>query len=181
MGIGQCNTVIQSLTGEGNQTSEEIGNRCLGEAYFLRAHYYYILVRLFGGVPLILEPHEADDNTDSERATLDACYDRIIKDCGQAVSLLPEKRSYTGSDYNRASRDAALCMLADILLTYHPEQNYAEVVNICGQIEDMGYDLSIVSRGLGHESLKTTQIYLSTIDTSAVANANRRMIGRIIR
>ena len=33
VGIGQCNTVIQSLTGEGNQTSEEIGNRCLGEAY----------------------------------------------------------------------------------------------------------------------------------------------------
>ena len=48
-------------------------------------------------------------------------------------------------------------------------------------MRDMGYDLSIVSRGLGHESLKTTQIYLSTIDTSAVANANRRMIGRIIR
>ena len=142
VGIGQCNTVIQSLTGEGNRTSEEIGNRCLGEAYFLRAHYYYILVRLFGGVPLILEPHEADDNTDSERATLDACYDRIIKDCRQAVSLLPEKKSYTGSDYNRASRDAALCMLADILLTYHPEQNYAEVVNICEQIEEMGYDLS---------------------------------------
>ena len=58
------------------------------------------------------------------------------------MSLLPEKKSYTGSDYNRASRDAALCMLADILLTYHPEQNYAEVVNICEQIEDMGYDLS---------------------------------------
>ena len=98
VGIGQCNTVIKSLTGEGNRTSEEIGTRCLGEAYFLRAHYYYILVRLFGGVPLILEPHEADDDTDSERATLDACYERIIKDCQEAVKLLPEKRSYSGSD-----------------------------------------------------------------------------------
>ena len=47
-------------------------------------------------------------------------------------------------------------------------------------MRDMGYDLSIVSRGLGHESLKTTQIYLSSIDTAAVAMANRSMIGRIV-
>ena len=142
VGIGQCNTVIKSLTGEGNQTSPEIGSRCLGEAYFLRAHYYYLLVRLFGGVPLILEPHEADDDTDSERATADACYERIIKDCQEAINLLPEKRSYSGSDYNRASREAALCMLADIYLTYHPEQHYGEVVSLCDQITAMGYDLS---------------------------------------
>lgn len=34
-----------------------------GEAYFLRAHYYYILVRLFGGVPLRLEPYNAGEST----------------------------------------------------------------------------------------------------------------------
>ncbi len=142
VGIGQCNTVIKSLTGDGNRTSEAIRTRSLGEAYFLRAHYYYILVRLFGGVPLILEPHEADDDTDSERASLDACYEQIVKDCREAVNLLPEKRSYSGSDYNRASRDAALCMLADVLLTWNPEQHYAEVASLCDQVEALGYDLS---------------------------------------
>lgn len=34
---------------------------------------------------------------------------------------------------------------------------------------------------LGHESLKTTRIYLSSIDTEGVVKANRRMIGRILR
>lgn len=142
VGIGQCNTVIQSLTGEGDQTSEAIRQRCLGEAYFLRAHYYYILVRLFGGVPLILEPHEADDDTDSERASLDRCYAQIIDDCNEAIRLLPVKKSYSGSDYNRASRDAALCMLADIYLTYQPESHYSEVVSLCDQIAGLGYDLT---------------------------------------
>lgn len=48
-------------------------------------------------------------------------------------------------------------------------------------MRDMGVSLSIVSKGLGHESLKTTQVYLSSIDTEGVVKANRKMIGRIFR
>lgn len=61
------------------------------------------------------------------------------------------------------------------LTTYVARHSWASAMR------DMGNDLSIVSRGLGHESLKTTQIYLSTIDTMAVAKANRKMLGRIFR
>lgn len=48
-------------------------------------------------------------------------------------------------------------------------------------MRDMGVSLSVVSKGLGHESLKTTQIYLSSIDTESLLKANRKMIGRIFR
>ena len=48
-------------------------------------------------------------------------------------------------------------------------------------MRDMGVSLSIVSKGLGHESLKTTQIYLSSIDTEGVVKANRQLIGKIFR
>ena len=54
VGIGQCNIVLTSLP-QAEAVSESIKNRCMGEAYFLRAHYYYILARLYGGVPLRLE------------------------------------------------------------------------------------------------------------------------------
>lgn len=142
VGIGQCNTTIQSLENEGVQASEEIVNRSLGEAYFLRAHYYYILVRLFGGVPLILDPHEADEDVAVARNTLDECYEQIIKDCQEAIDRLPAKSSYSGSDYNRVGKEAALAMLADVYLTYQPSSHYAEVVDLCDQIASMGYDLS---------------------------------------
>ena len=37
--------------------------QCLGEALFLRAHYYYVLVRLYGGVPLRTEPYKPGTST----------------------------------------------------------------------------------------------------------------------
>ena len=48
-------------------------------------------------------------------------------------------------------------------------------------MRDMGVNLSVISKGLGHESLKTTQIYLSSLDTEGVVKANRKMIGKIMR
>lgn len=46
---------------------------------------------------------------------------------------------------------------------------------------DMDISLSIISEGMGHQSCKTTQIYLDSIDTSKINDANRRIIQRINR
>ena len=90
VGIGQCNIVLNSLL-EAEVVSERIKNRCLGEAYFLRAHYYYVLVRLYGGVPLRLAPYNPGEPTDIARATVEETYAQIISDCKNAVDLLPAK------------------------------------------------------------------------------------------
>ena len=44
---------------------------------------------------------------------------------------------------------------------------------------DMDISISVISEGMGHHSCKTTQIYLDTIDTSKINEANRKIIGRI--
>ena len=119
VGIGQCNIVLNSLL-EAEAVSERIKNRCLGEAYFLRAHYYYVLVRLYGGVPLRLAPYNPGEPTDIARATVEETYAQIISDCKNAVDLLPAKSSYDDENVGRACKDAALAMLADIYLTLAP-------------------------------------------------------------
>lgn len=141
VGISQCNLVLTTVK-DSELVSADIRNRSMGEAYFLRAHYYYILVRLFGGVPIRTEPHDASESTDIARSSIDDCYRLIISDCNEAIKLLPEKKSYGKDDRNRVCKEAALAMLADIYLTYNPSQHYAEVVRLCEQIEGMGYDLS---------------------------------------
>lgn len=140
VGIGQCNIVLNSIPDSGASTA--VKERSMGEAYFLRAHYYYILVRLFGGVPLKLAPHTATDPTDIARSSLEECYAQIIDDCKKAVDLLHPKSTYDASDRNRVSKESALAMLADIYLTWQPGQHYAEVVEICDEIAALGYDLT---------------------------------------
>ena len=142
VGIGRCNIVLSNLPSAA--ISDEIKDRCMGEAYFLRAHYYYILVRLYGGVPLRLQPFEPGQSTDIARNTVDEVYAQILSDCKNAVDMLPPKSSYGENDKGRACKEAAMAMLADIYLTLAPNHRdyYSEVVTLCDQITAMGYDLS---------------------------------------
>lgn len=143
IGIAQCNNLLNALKQE-NSVSEEIATRSEGEALFLRAHYYYLLARLYGGVPLRLEPYDPDTSSAIARASLDDTYKQIIEDCARAAELLPAKADYDSHELGRACKDAALYMLADIYLTLAPSNPalYQEVTDICDEITALGYNLA---------------------------------------
>lgn len=143
IGIAQCNNLLNALAQE-NAVSEEIATRSEGEALFLRAHYYYLLARLYGGVPLRLSPYDPDTSSAIARSSLDETYAQIISDCSRAAELLPAKEDYDAHQKGRACKDAALYMLADIYLTLAPNRPelYQDVVDICDEITALGYNLS---------------------------------------
>ena len=143
VGIGQCNIVLNSLPGAAD-VSEAVRNRCMGEAYFLRAHYYFLLARLYGGVPLRLTPYNPGESTAIARSTLDETYTQILSDCQQAIDLLPGKAEYDSENVGRACREAALAMMAEIKLTLAPGEPsyYQDVADLCDEIASMGYDLA---------------------------------------
>lgn len=89
-----------------------------------------------------------------------------------------ERYQYEKTEHN-VNRN--LKKIGEMVGLHIPLTTYVARHTWASTMRDMGFDISIVSRGLGHENLKTTQIYLSTIDTSAVAKANHRMIGRIMK
>ena len=71
-----------------------------GDAYGLRAYYYYDLLKKFGGrgtdgkmlgVPIFLEPSDLvnETNDDVVRASYDETVERIIEDCDSALVHLP--------------------------------------------------------------------------------------------
>ena len=139
-GILRCNFVLQKVPAM--DIDEAIKNRILGEAYFLRAHYYFILVRLFGGVPLQTEPADSDSDLLLPRASADDIYERIMDDLDQAIRLLPKRSEYTQANMGRATKEAAMAELARVYMTYYQDyEHYQEVVTLCDAIGAMGYRL----------------------------------------
>ncbi len=88
-------------------------NRVLGEARFLRAYYYFELVKYFGGVPLIIDERlGADEVTNIERATRAQVYNQIESDLTFAAENLDWGRFEKG----RADKGAALALLGKVHL-----------------------------------------------------------------
>ncbi|MFA6336301.1 MAG: RagB/SusD family nutrient uptake outer membrane protein, partial [Bacteroidales bacterium] len=85
-GIGTANLLIKNAD---FVTNQEIRNKCLGEAYFLRGYNYYRLFAQYGGVVLQLQPVEGvvrNFTRSSDEETLN----QVIADMEKAYELLPE-------------------------------------------------------------------------------------------
>lgn len=109
--IHQANQVIENVPGApAETTTEEIRNRVVGEAKFLRALAYMDLVVLFGGVPL-METYVKKVGEDKPRASVDDIYALIIADLEEAINKLPLKSGYTADNIGRANKQAAQALL----------------------------------------------------------------------
>lgn len=86
----------------------------LGEAYFLRALYYYYLVRLYGDLPLIAEPIDfSSPDLYPSRSPKEKVYDLIVSDLKEA-----EKSGIPNTDKKgKVSMGAVKSLLASVYLT----------------------------------------------------------------
>jgi hypothetical protein len=114
--INMCNSVIQFEAGALDMPADE-GTRLIAEAKFLRANYYFLLLRTFGGVPLDLGSGNLKFNTvpitTSVRNSVSEIYDVIIQDLKDAISELPNIPNQPG----RAGKAVAMHVLATVYLT----------------------------------------------------------------
>jgi hypothetical protein len=89
---------------------------CKAEARFLRAWYYFILVRHYGGVPLIGDVvYKAEDEIKTERNTFAECIDYILSECDLAAPDLTVVRP-AGYDYGRIGSGACMGLKSRVLL-----------------------------------------------------------------
>lgn len=89
--INRANNVVEKVPAVTDAAlTNELRNKFLGEAYFLRALSYFDLVRTWGGVPLItIASKGPSDNSGIPRATEAATWNQVIQDLEQAEELLP--------------------------------------------------------------------------------------------
>lgn len=154
-GIYSANFAIETLPNCAGAVSEEELNQYLGEAYFLRAFYYYELASMFGNIPCPLST--VADNT-LPQITGEALWGQILQDLKTAIELMPAKAS---NGNGHADKYCAQALLARAYLFYSgfygqesltcPDGSSIDKSYVINQIDDCvnnsGYDLVQASDG----------------------------------
>ena len=135
-GIHRANQVIYNInrvriSNDDYATYTNVRN-IYGQAKFLRAYYYFNLVKSFGGVPIRPE-REGVDSLVVPRSSKEECYAYIEKDLREAAVMLPS--SYSGTaNLGKVTRGAAVGMLMKVLLYQAkngiPSEKWQEIVQL---------------------------------------------------
>ncbi|MGY5846596.1 RagB/SusD family nutrient uptake outer membrane protein [Salegentibacter sp. HM20] len=141
-GISRANQAIATLENEevvaNTSLSQEVSDRLLGEAYFLRAFYYFDLINHFGDVPLLTEPLEdfAAAYEVTSRTSKEEIQNFIMEDLGKAVTLLPVQKYSAPNEPWRVSIGAVKAMQAKVAL-YREE--WSSTLSFIQELESYGF------------------------------------------
>ncbi len=133
LGISRANSVITNAVKV--ELSDADFARIMGQAKFLRALFYYDLVRYFGRVPVYLKQVTSTDEAYVQRSSVEEVYNTIIDDLKDAViKLNPPVFPQNG----RANQASARMLLADVYIALKKFQLAENELRI---ISKMGYGL----------------------------------------
>jgi hypothetical protein len=175
-GISRTNQAITGLSQTG--LSPSVIAARTAEMRFLRAYFYFNMVRMFGGVPLVLNVPTGPENQNSSftvRATATDIYNKaILPDLQFAVANLPLK---SATDVGRATKGAAETLLAKVdlyLKNWKQADSLAQDVINSGQYQLIP-DYSILWRQAGDNSPES----IFEVETGIYGNADYGIPGYV--
>jgi len=173
-GIGSANQAIAAL--ETASIDQETKDRLVAEVRFLRGYFYFNLVRMFGGVPLVLrvaqDAHDA--NTDpifKTRASVADVYASIEEDLQFAVDHL-NVRSQSAAP-GHANKGAAQSLLAKV----HMYQNeWGQVLELTNEVIASGeYSLVPDYASIWKQEGENNSESIFEVQTGKFNNANLKI------
>jgi len=158
-GISNCNQAIANVPKF--DISDALKNRLIAEAKFLRAFYYFNLVRAYGDIPLVDKVIDSENPDDLEKANTrvskSLIYDFIKSNLTDAMNVLPV--THEPQDLGRATKGAAAGLLAKVNLYTGNWQEAFDLTEqiISGQVGNYGLvdDYSTIWREIGENSVES--------------------------
>lgn len=109
-GVTRANYLLEPKTNGVEFTGKDV---ILAEAKFLRAYYYFQLVKFFGDVPLIVDERlGVDEVTNIDRTPASEVYEQIEQDLKDAAEVL----NWTNPIKGHVDKGAALSLLGKVYL-----------------------------------------------------------------
>lgn len=116
-GIRQMSIFLNNIDKNKTLTEDEMADM-KGQAHFLKAYFYWLLIRTYGPVPIVpdkgIDYTKEYDEIAQPRNSYDECADYISKELVTAAKVLPLTRGV--QDITRPTRGAALALRARVLL-----------------------------------------------------------------
>ena len=151
-GMNRCNWVIQQLLLKQEKTTlTAVEKRSLGEAYFMRAYWHFLIAYRYGtdklGVPFVAyEKVEGGYNNEipEQQPSVMKDYELIIADLVEAEKILPKFEEYGAADRGRAHKAAAVALMAKTYAYWGTwdKTQWPNVITCVNKLEtDYGRDL----------------------------------------
>ncbi|MCS3796391.1 RagB/SusD family nutrient uptake outer membrane protein [Niastella sp. OAS944] len=133
-------------------------NEWKAEARFLRALFYFELLKRWGGVPLLGDKvYTLTEDLDIPRSSYDECVQYIVAECDDLKTKLLKETAIADGDFGRIPRSAAIALKARTLLyAASPLNNEKNVIVKWQQAADAAKELI----DLGTYSLVTNTNYI---------------------
>ncbi|MBE7170836.1 MAG: RagB/SusD family nutrient uptake outer membrane protein [Williamsia sp.] len=136
-GISRANVVLDRLAKIDFAMSDSVKNQLIGETKALRGHYYFDLVRTYGGVPMPLHETILRSDAFKPRATAEEVYTQVIADLTEAMNLLPAP-NFSNGQTGRVTKGTAATELGAV---YLQRKDYAKALPLFQSVVQMGYAL----------------------------------------
>ena len=134
-GIYRANLFLEKIEGVEGITPQ-FKARTIAEVKFLRAKFYFDLVRLFGRVPLITNTLGSDEYYTVEQLDGSSIFPQIEQDLNDAIADLPE--TVSGNELGRVTKGAAQGLLGRAILFQNDNARMATAATIFDEIINSG-------------------------------------------
>ncbi|WP_075590094.1 RagB/SusD family nutrient uptake outer membrane protein [Labilibacter marinus] len=146
VGIRAVNVALQNMDKlqsfpEGSVYSpEELKAQLKGQCYFLRAWFYFMIIRDYGGMPNMQKAYSSDEDFDVVRPTYQMSSYWATQDLDSAIVYLPQDWSDSPNDIGRATITTAKALKSMVQL-YAASPNYNIPLN-----ESLGFSGDAMSK-----------------------------------
>lgn len=161
--------------------SDDLKNRLLGEAYFMRGFFYFWLAHSYGdnaqngGIPIVTVENMDDAAGSYARpASVTENYAQITEDLTAAAELLPLFTEYTTEDFGRPHKDAAYAYLAKANLYWAQFDNskYADVVTYADMVTNSGSGRALIDTDAPSEDFRLLHSHLNNWTSEYIWSVN---------